>query len=98
MNILVNIFAVIGFIVVVYFLFIIIYATIKSVMNRIQFEKFRSDLKESGFLKDISKKIDDEEKEDLEKTGKGGKSITYEIDTGKKTIKNNRRKKDEKSE
>ena len=98
MNILINIFAVIGFIVVLYFLFIIIYATIKSIKNRIQFEKYRSSLIESGFLKDISKKIDDEEKEDLEKTGKGGKSITYNIDTGEKTVKNNRRNKDEKSE
>lgn len=98
MNILINIFAVIGFIVVLFFIFIIIYAIIRSIINRVQFEKYRDSLIKSGFLKDISKKIDDEEKEDLEKTGKGGKSITYEIDTGKKTIKNNRRKKDEKPE
>lgn len=85
------IFAVIGFIVTVLLLISIVLNTINAFKNQKLFKEYAEKLKNSGFIEDSLKQIDSEEREDMESTGKGGKTVSYNLKTGEKTVENKRR-------
>lgn len=80
--------SIIGCITIVFFIFSLISTIVKVIKAKKEFKTYRTDLVKSGFIQDLYKKIDDEEKEDLNKTGKGGKTVTFNTKTHKKTVEN----------
>lgn len=85
-------FAIIGILFVTSIICIFIISIIRFIINKINFKRYRKDLIESGFFQDLYKPIDNEEKEDLKNTGSGGKTVTFNLKTRQKTVKNNKRK------
>lgn len=91
-NYLMMIFAIFGILFITSIACMFIISIIRFIINKINFRRYRKDLIESGFFQDLYKPIDDEEKEDLENTGSGGKTVTFNLNTRQKTVKNNKRK------
>lgn len=89
---LMTIFAIFGILFITSIICIFVISIIRFIINKINFKRYRKDLIESGFFQDLYKPIDDEEKEDLKNTGSGGKTVTFNLKTRQKTVKNNKRK------
>ena len=91
-NYLMMIFAIFGILFITSIMCMFIISIIRFIINKINFRRYRKDLIESGFFQDLYKPIDNEEKEDLKNTGSGGKTVTFNLKTRQKTVKNNKRK------
>ena len=91
-NYLMMIFAIFGILFITSITCMFIVSIIRFIINKINFRQYRKDLIESGFFQDLYKPIDNEEKEDLKNTGSGGKTVTFNLKTRQKTVKNNKRK------
>lgn len=89
---LMTIFAIFGILFITSIICIFVISIIRFIINKINFKRYRKDLIESGFFQDLYKPIDDEEKEDLKNTGSGGKTVSFNLKTRQKTVKNNKRK------
>lgn len=89
-----SILSVIGFITVIFLFINAIINTIKFIIQHIHTRKMIKELVNSGFLQNTFKKMDKEEAEDLKNKGTGGKTVSYNFDTKKCEIKNEKQEKE----
>lgn len=95
MNILNNpILSVIGLVTLIFLFIKAVINIIRAIIQHIHTHKMIKELVNSGFLQNTFKKIDKEEAEDLKNKGTGGKTVSYNFDTKRCEIKNEKQEKE----
>ena len=84
----------IGLLTIISFGIRVIINIINMIVERVRMHKMVKELSSSGFLQNTFKKMDEEEKEDLKKKGTGGKTVSYNFNTKKCEVKNEKQEKE----
>lgn len=87
-------FSIIGLLTIISFCIRVIINIINMIVERVHMHKMVKELSSSGFLQNTFKKMDKEEAEDLKNKGTSGKTVSYNFDTKKCEVKNEKQEKE----